>query len=209
MAIAFEGANDGATQSAGTTLSWNHTQVGNLLVVQVLISSGAATVSTITFNSVASDGNVTVSANGWRNYLFWWFNPATGSHAVDITVDTFSFFVGRSASYSGVETTHTPETNTGSSAGATSLTVSVTTTVNDSWLVGVCENHTEQEFAGTGTIMRTDNTQGDGLFDSNGPKTPAGSFSLQATSTNSVPWSGVVAAFAPIVEDVGFLLVKN
>ncbi len=213
MAIAFDAKSDGATFGPGLgPFSYTSQTVasGAILLLEVVFSTVSETVTGATFNGVSCDNSATVTANGWRSTLLWWLTPASGAHTIQITVSGSVTGAMRSTSYTGVDTAVTPVTNTGSSAGATSLTVAVTTTVANSWLMGLFENHTRQEFAGSGVTMRTDTTQGDGLFDSTTPTGATGSKSLTVdTGATSSPWSGIVIAFAPTAGGGGGVFVRS
>lgn len=101
------------------------------------------------------------------------------------------------ASYTGFkQTTPLNTSNKGGSSSTSSQSISVTTTVDNCWLIGFAYTGNTMS-AGTGTTLRGGSVAGIlNVIDSNGPTTPAGSDSLVVTQTASFAGM-IVAAFEP------------
>ncbi len=188
MAIAFDSAS--GANITGTSLTFSHTCSGSdraLLVHYVTDASGDA-VTGITYAGVPMTfiGRVQSPSGRWTG-LYYLAAPATGANNIVVTNSASSYTEANAASYTGVKQTGNPEasaTNTG--AGATSVTGSVTTLSDNAWLVMGGNASAGSHAAGTGTTRRNITLVG-AIFDSNGAKTPTGSYSLQQThaSTNA------------------------
>ena len=204
--IAFVGAADGG--NASTTLTYSYT-VGSgnnrLLVVAAVGGTITDDVSGATYNGVSMTLAVKQNPNGNSSnrwvYLFYLLNPVSGAH--NVVVSGGSFVTSGAADYQNVDQSGQPDatiTNQGTGS-ITTLTTSITTVANNSWPILV-ENGfgSGPPAAGTGLTRRTfDAAFGTyGIFDSNGPVTPAGAYSMTTTrSTASNTISHVVASFKP------------
>lgn len=202
MAIAFDTSVSGGN-SASTSLTWSHTVTGSNSVLEVVTQGNVAGTDDIT--SVTYAGVSLTKIDGVQipsdRYIGLWelINPATGANNVVISF-TGSFMQAHSASYTGVAQSGQPDaSNKGTATSTTSVTVSVTTVADNCWLVGSFGNASSTPLAGTGTTSRQAATAGIALFDSNGAKTPPGSFSLQETFGGSTNLAGIVASIAPFV----------
>lgn len=196
MAIAF----DTATQGSGS--SYSHT-VGSHsnLILFVSVTGGSSftdTITGVTYNSVSMTllGKSEVSGDRW-NYLFYLFNPDTGSNTVDISyTGGGSGAPGSSvaSSYYGVgkQTIDTSVNDYGTDTNG--HTGSVTTTIDGCWLVGAMHVDATPS-AGTGTTFR-----GDRLWDSNGSVGTAGSHSLALTWGGTAGYSFIIASIAPNID---------
>jgi hypothetical protein len=191
MAIAFDAATDGGKVNPATSLTFSHTCTGSLGLLVVGFSGdnfgGADDVSSVTYNSVAMTlaQKITSATGGDRiTYIYYLLGPATGAHNVVITCSSSHLIQGGAVSYTGVKASGQPDATTTnfSSTVATTLTTSLTTANDNSWCVLIHGGYDggSAPTAGAGTTRRTfDGTDGGwGLFDSNGPVTPAGSKSL-------------------------------
>lgn len=212
MAIAFNAAADGGNNgggSAGLTFAYTCGSGNNrLLVVLVLGDTSVNDVTGVTYNGVS----MTLAAppglapggpdNRWL-YLFWLIAPATGTNNVVISASSTHFILGGAADYTGVSQTGQPDATTthAGSGSITSLTTSITTVADNSWAV-LAENNGGglPPTANTGTIRRAVDAAFSawGLFDSNGPVTPPGSFGM--TTDTGLPSNTilhVIASFSP------------
>lgn len=79
---------------------------------------------------------------------------------------------------------------------ATSQTQTLTTIADNCWAVMMCHG---MYTAGTGTTLRIAGDNNSNLFDGNGLKTPAGSYSLQTTNGSSTGYGAIMASFKPYV----------
>lgn len=207
MAIAFDASSDGGLTLAGTSLTWSHTNAGNLLVVGVFGDNVATdptgnVITGVTYNGVAMTevARAADSSDRWA-YQFELLNPASGAHNVVISASTTIAMGGMAVSYSGVKQSGQPDASTtNTTASATSITTSVTTIADNCWTVLVAKVGNSQPAASTGSTQRVSNADGLGLYDSGGLIHPAGSYSMTVTSALAGAWATVMASYAP---DVG------
>lgn len=209
--IAFVNAADGGANGGGggssSPLTFSYT-VGASSTLLVVVCAGDAVSDAITggtYNSVslslAKKQAPTGAGDRW-NYLFFLSSPATGAHNVVVSASSSILIICGAADYSGANTSGQPDA-TVSNAGitGTSLTTSITTVANNSWAVlnGVFTGFATIT-AGAGLTLRVQESTFGGLwalFDSAGPITPAGSYSM--TTNTSFP-NGVThtaASFKP------------
>ena len=103
-----------------------------------------------------------------------------------------------SVSYTGCAQSGQPNANNaGRNPSATSLTVSVTTTVDNCWLIGYYDSSDQSQTVGTNTFFRSGVNGFLGFIDSNGAQTPPGSKSMQITSAVNSEQLMVIAAISP------------
>lgn len=141
----------------------------------------------------------------WQ-YVFYLVNPASGANNVVITALASSVILLGCADYDGAKQSGQPDASDTVSVTATTgnITKALTTVANNSWVILATEgyNSNTAPLAGTGSTRRSfDATLGTwGLFDSNGPVTPAGSYSMSANysgNTSSVGMDGIIVSFSP------------
>ena len=190
MAIAFDAAVGGEDNTAGTSITLSLT-VGSgsdrMLVVGVGtgVTGGIYRVSGVTYNGDAMTqrvGTIAPQAN-FVHGLWYLINPDSGTNNV---VASFSTSASLSwmgaAAYTGVAQTAPEASNSGTGAGTTEVG-SVVSTSDNAWGVMWGVNNGNSISASTGCTERADGVRGS-IFDSNGPKTPAGSISMTFTGTN-------------------------
>lgn len=205
MAIAFDASSKGGNfgSTASGTVSHITTGSNTLMVVVVHTASSANTVSSITYNGTSFTGSLGAVANGSRNTDTWYLiGPATGTHDVVVTVASAGLVAwGYSvATYTGVTQT-SPLDVSGTAAAADPMRVTLTTTVDNCWLIGgACVNGTLAVGSNT-TARGTVNTSLEQfqIVDTNAAQTPTGSYSFGTTGgdTNSGGMSG--GAFKPAI----------
>lgn len=197
-AIAFDAvASD--TALAATSLTFAHTCTGSNLVlgaparVYDLLDTGDDNITGITYNSVALTRVNTEVATNIRTYMYILTAPATGANNLVLSASEASNIYGIAQSYTGCSQTGQPNAeNSDASTSATNLTVSVTTTADNCWLVSGTSNNQggTNPQPGTNTTARYQALTHAG-GDSNAPMTPAGSHS-QNWTTNETPSSGSI-----------------
>ncbi len=209
MTIAFVGAADLGNNGGSGTLSTSYTcgsGSNRLLVVAIQGNTGSDSVTGATYNGNAltlAAKTAPVGGGSRWCYLYYLLGPATGSNTLAITTSA-GFILAGAADYSGVEQSGQPDaTATKQSAtSAASITQSITTTTNNTWVVMTCGGYRGNipPAAGTGSTRRTyDATFGTyGLFDSNAD-VPTGSYSMSADYGGSTDdgITLVMAAFKP------------
>lgn len=208
MAIAYaSSAYDGLNTSAVSTANWT-IDVGSgtdrfLIVAPCCIphSGQADIVTSMTYNGVALTKAISEEPQTSGQWLGIWYlkNPSAGSNTLTINASanwgTGGGIYVHHAVYTGV--TGTPIIDVGSPVDnlTNSITLSVTTTGDNAWLFSTARSiDTGDQVAGTGTTERTDTANSIG--DSNGAKTPTGSYSMGWT-TSGTKLCGIVMAFAP------------
>lgn len=210
MAIAFNSFSSAttATNSGSTTLSFSHTVSGTntiLIVCADLERNLSQTVTGVTYAGVSMVALYAQSFGGGRYSGFYYLiNPTTGANNVVISISATTTFrlIGAATSYSGVSQSGFPDAQgiTDQSAGTvSSISTSVTTTKNNSWLIGAtCVGSAPS--AGTNTTSRGTQIGDDTIImhDSNTAETPPGLYSQNINqSPASFGWQ-FVASMAPV-----------
>jgi hypothetical protein len=206
--MTFDATSLGTFASTVTSLTWNHTCAGSDRLLFVAVSSLAASspVSGITYNGVALTKIAErTSAGGATVELWYLIAPATGTHAVVVSCTSTSL-EGGAASYADAKQSGVPDASVTTAPVATSVTATLTTVADNAWSV-LAVTCGATPAAGTNSTQRQASAFGLGLFDSNGPKTPPGSFAMTATAGGSQNWAAVMASFAPPAFDGGRMLL--
>jgi hypothetical protein len=186
MAIAYDNSTAGG-KSTGTSQTFAHTCTGdNLVIIVGILTVGSDTVSGVTYNGVAMTRVDAQAGGGECGYLYILANPATGANNVVISTSSSVDIYGFAASYTGCAQGGQPDAHAKNSATATSLTAAVNTGVDNCWLVMFARSQSAYTVTGGTTERVNDGTHIYGLFDSNGAKTPAGSYSLGLTFSSTV-----------------------
>lgn len=200
MAIAYDtGVNSSIAVS--TSHTYSHTCTGTDRILFVASWTRGAICTGVTYGGVAltSTGTRVYEAGGDDYFELWYLiNPASGANNVVFSRSASGVVGGSSVSYSGAKQSGQPDAYYGAfqSAGTTH-TGTVTTVADNCWAVMLCRaRDTGVSTAGSGTTRRTNTNGHIQLFDGNSPKTPAGSYSLNA-STSSEPAVIIMASFAP------------
>jgi hypothetical protein len=191
MAIAFDVASFVGNVASPTALS--HTcAVGATLLVAHVRPGGGGTLTGVTYNGVAM--TLINSGVAIDTYSLWYlFNPASGAHNIVATMTGGSVLFVEAASYTG-----TTVTGVDASATSAAAATSVTTIADNCWCVyGSADRTGADPTAVSGCVRRAAAGSGGsmGLFDSNGPKTPAGSTTLTTSASGSIV--GLLASFGP------------
>jgi hypothetical protein len=133
-------------------------------------------ISGITVNGVSATkqevgGSGSECASGWVLA-----NPGAGTYDIVVSFTPTPSLYLHASVYSGVKQTGQPHKETNNQVTG-NLTLTVTTTTDNCWAVIGSKDQANGVTAGSGTTLRgTYNIST--IADSNGPKTPAGSFSL-------------------------------
>lgn len=199
MAIAFDAATSGGTQSSTGPLNFNHTCTGTngLLFVNAFGGDGADVVTGITYNSVAMTfiAKVLGGVNHY-SYLYYLINPATGTNQVSISYSGNHFMSGGAASYTGCDQSSQPDASTTNTGNGTTLSTSLTSIADQCWFILIGANNVGANSAGTGSTARTNTSISWDIFDSNSAQSP-GSYSMAFTPTSSSQLSAIMASFDP------------
>lgn len=201
MAIAVDTTTNpdaGGGSVGASPYTWSHTTSGsNRLLVVLTLTRNGTTPPTVTYNSVSMTQVGTIQlASGDDTYtsFFALTNPTSGSNTISVSFGGTYLRVA-AASYTGVAQSGQPEAQGQSISTATQA---VTTLTDNAWLIGI----TADTAASTNTTNRVTSGGNTGYFiiDSNAPQTPAGSHSLNVTSSTAASLN--VASFAPYVASV-------
>lgn len=214
MAIAFDATSQGQNSGA-TSLTVAHTITGSntALVVGVYDDAGD-TVTGVTCNGVAMTQSRKVQFGNYTKYLYIYtlVAPTTGDIVASRSSSTGVMNL-IAASYTGVLQTGQPEASNGTNypaASQTAITTSVTTATNNAWIIacGVVDNVATPTPNG---VTRRDSgglSGGLALGDTNGPKSPAGAYTVGFDSTSGNQKGGMNGvAFAPIEVATGNALM--
>lgn len=212
FAIAFGAASGAQNIGAVSTTSVAHTITGsNPLLVSGNHNAVNITTTSVKWNTTQTLVQVaTVTQNTRNTDLYYLKAPTTGSFNVDWVigagVTTWSVVTG---SYSGVDQSAPLNTSTTGVVVTTTMTLTVTTTVDNCWLIAQMATGGGSLTVGSGTTFRGTikvNPDQTTLADSNGAKSPAGSYSLICTDAGGTGNSGgVMGAFKPAVASGNFL----
>jgi hypothetical protein len=206
MAIAFDTALHQKVTTQTNTVSITLGASANYLLAFALVfPTETATAPTWNGVSMTQFAQVTSGGLGFVMYGWWLAAPATGTHDL---VSTQSLNVGHTfylmgLSYAGVSQS-APDTSNSFSGTWTSSpqTQILTTSANNCWMATYVLDDQSGLTASTNSTLRSVILDGAvGGFDSNGPITPAGSFSMSQTGTtgSTVAYGAVSAALAPFV----------
>lgn len=213
MAIAFDNVVDLGLTLSGTSLSGNITVSGSNRILRVGcfgdLVSGDATGVKITgvtadaaamnlIAKIAENNGATPGADRWV-YLFELPGIASGSVAVVISASSAIAIGGAAASYNGAAQAGQPDAFTTNFGNNTTITTSLSSIADNCWFSLVAKQSAATPTAGTGATTRVTSTSGIVLMDSNGPKTPAGSYSMTADASLTGDFAIIMASFSPSV----------
>lgn len=133
-----------------------------------------------------------------RAVLYVLANPASGANNIVVTSSDATYRWCASASYTGAAQTGQPDAFNSATTSGTSISVAVITVADNCWVTGFFFNEANTAFtAGANTTRRI--TGFYSMMDTNAAQTPAGSYSIAATWTNSNSGAVCAASFAPSV----------
>lgn len=223
MAIALDAHTAAGVSTTGnpiaTPQTFSHTTgsgSNRLLVVTIAMRGGAGGVITgVTYNGVSMTQVTTEALTGSAHAtIYYLVNPASGSNTVSVahSMTGSTHLVVSATSLTGVDQT-TP-LNVSSKASASSagpMTTSLTTTVDDCWVVDSCAMRTQAGETATMTAAtnRTSRTDSNtlaaglrGLVSTLGPAGVAGSKTMEWTKTLNHDWAIMAAAFTPAASSI-------
>jgi hypothetical protein len=203
MAIAFDAA--ASAKSTSTTVSYTHTVTGsNTLLVVFVTNQNNGGLSSVTIGGNAmtlvdsqSDANIT------NVYAYYYVGATTGTVEVIRNTATATLYVS-STSYTGCKQSGIPDASSKGANTGSPMTGSVTTVLDNCWTAMGAYGGNGGLTAGTGSTERAIQDGAAGHYDSNGPKTPAGSTSMSVTGANlSNNAAYVIFSFPPLVDSGG------
>ncbi|HNG97742.1 MAG TPA: hypothetical protein PLW93_05710, partial [Candidatus Absconditabacterales bacterium] len=159
MAIAIDTTTTpGSRVNAGTTMTVSHTCTGTDRAIVVNVGTDGNKVSGVTYAGVSLTLVGSYTADGAGNGTTCWVlaNPASGANNVVITTSSSATIMCQIASYTGVDQgSPVGSSVTNGPTTTTSFTQTVTTTVNNSWLVMCGKGRSGNTLtAGSNTFIR-------------------------------------------------------
>jgi hypothetical protein len=196
--------------NATTSNTWSHTTSGTnrLLIVGVQFATGTDISGVPTYNgtSMTLAGSYSLSGSVFNNtYIYYLIAPTTGAHNVVINnTGGANYIYAASASYTGVaQVSPSDLSGAASPTTGTSLSTSLTTTVDNDWIIGYFSGGTSGAAlsAGSNTTFRTSPTGGswNNIGDTNAAQTPAGAHSIAVSAAGSEKLGIYALAIKPYV----------
>lgn len=206
MAIARDNAAKIGAATGSTGLSGAYTCTGTNLVLLAFAERDNANVQTCTYNSVSmtlvGSFAYNVGSGGRFMDVFILAAPATGSNtlASSGTGSTYRALFGMS--YTGVNQVSTADnSNSNSTSGVSSLTVSLTPVASNCWIVGMAMDDNGGTMTATNSSVINGSASANPgganiMFDTNG--TASGSTTMGASSTVAGGFGIAVVSIAPV-----------
>jgi hypothetical protein len=200
-AIALDTSVNGG-QVTGTSLTWSHTCTGSNLILFVSTvdgTGGSSNITGVTYAGVAMTKigtGVQVSGDRWIE-LWYLIAPTTGANNVVVSANTSVYMHGISASYTGASQTGQPDASNAATGTGVTATVNVVTAADNCWTVTTAKSGGGSTISGgTNDTLR----QSSGQImqgDSNGPLSPAGTYTMTASISVTKAWAIISASFSP------------
>lgn len=191
MAIAYDTSTANAFTASATSTTFSHTCTGSDLILWVGVSiRPTRTISSVTYNGVTMTQSGNNSFTGAvDNYLYYLVNPATGANDVVVTQSASDTFNTCSISFTGASQSVQPDaTSEVNSTTTTSFSQSVTSVADNTAAViyGDAASGSALTAGANTTIVNQPEVLFTGAFllRSTADKTPAGTFTLAATSAS-------------------------
>lgn len=200
---AYAGFNGAAVSTVNYTVDVGSGTDRFLIVAPLCVpNSGTADILTsITYNGTNLTKAISEEPQTSGQWIGIWYlkNPSSGSNTLTLNASanwgTGGGLYTHWACYTGVTGTPIIDVGTAKDELDNSITLDLTTTGDNAWLYSTTRSiDTGDQIAGAGTTERTDTANSTG--DSNGAKTPTGSYSMGWTTSGS-KLCGIVIAFAP------------
>lgn len=204
MAIAVDATSQGQSVAGSTSYTLSHTCSGSdrILWVQVGNSTANDTITGVTYGGTAmtlvKKAGGSSSGKYW-NYLYYLVAPATGANNIVASASSGSYIIVRGVSYTGASQTGVPDSSPDATTNSTTTsdTLSTTTVADNCWiLMAVAGQRAISASTGSNYRIGDANTQWQ-IFDTNGAKSPAGSYSMSVTYAAAVWEVCIMASFAP------------
>lgn len=207
--ISFDASTNGGS-TTGTSLSFSHTCSGNNRVLFVATVTDTANntdyITGVTYNGVAMSQVGTFSSPGLGGVeLYILVNPASGVNTVTVSLSSSVTIYAVASSYTGALQSGQPDaTNQTATDPTTTLSVNTSTVADNCWIIscaGRKAGSTANITAGTGVTSRQINSFV-AIGDSNGPKTPAGTYSSAWDMDASTGISVITASVSPFPDSL-------
>ena len=205
MAIAYVGAAEVDSSGASTTHTLSVTPSGNFMLIGFNSSDATDTITSVVFNTSETCTRVDEVLNiaGASSFLYYIENPTNTT--ADIVITSSASITCRPIIawwYSGADGGFT-DSNTGSADPASTLSVAVTPSDDNSWVAGFFGTPGQTAATATsGSTKRNPGNQRGLAVDHNAAITPPASTSVGVDGTSN-GYLGIVAAFSPTAGAVG------
>lgn len=203
-----------ASQLNGTSLSFNSPNISgdNTILFVAVYGIRANGINTPTHNGTAMALVQSVQSVETNRKLGLWalVNPTPGVNTISVSITPDSFtphgILAHAFYYKNTAQVGFPDASAASKGNSiTSITDDVTTTTDNAWVISVGGETGASGAIATGTgVTQRGSTIGDGsndstlaVGDSNGPISPAGTYSMTYTASSSGSLGIVMAAVAP------------
>lgn len=204
MAIAFDNAAYLGIGTGVSSFSASYTTSGSdrILHVGVFVTGngGSDVLTSATYAGVSLTRINTQVVNFENIYLYELVAPASGANNVVISFSApiGGIVIADAISHTGAAQSTQPDAqNTGTATG-TSLSTSVTTTADNCWMIMYARSSVSDQTPAAGTTFRSGINNTLAMYDSNGPDTPPGSFSLGVTVGSSQVLAQNVLSISPV-----------
>jgi hypothetical protein len=189
-----------------TSLTWAHTVTGTNPALVVSGHTGIYATNPITGityagNAMTSVGAQATGVNQW--VVLYQITGTTGTNNIVISSSPSIALLGGAVSYTGVDQSSPVDVHGGSSLTSTNVVQSLTTSVDNAWLVGAITAN--RALTPTASSTYRDSCCGNGLYDTNGPQTPAGSYSVGATQSDTTVSAIYALALKPAAAGVAII----
>ena len=206
MAIAFDAVTTSAVWSSVTSITFSHTCTwSNRILFVATANNGWVNITWVTYNWVAMTQISTSISNGAPSKMYLWYliAPATWANNVVVTASASCSMIAEVSSYTWAKQSWQPDSSVQNWPTTTTSWTQTTTTVADNcWIIMAGMWRTGNAVtAWSNTFVRAPVEillAGMFLADTNGLQTPAGSKSLNVTSS-SQEFTGIMASFSPFV----------
>lgn len=211
--IAFDAVSTGVAFGLSSSVTVSHTCTGNDRILFVAVhlqnTADADILEGVTYNGIAMTQGIKIfhqlspSNVATEEYIYYLINPNSGTHNIVATTSTpfDSLLRIQNASYTNVNQTIVPTFNSFGPTISATETLSLTTTVDFSWIFGFFNQMglSGPVTAQAGTTIRTQ-TGTTAIGDSGTYISPAGATSIGVTYTGSAVWTGLTAIIKPLIE---------
>lgn len=194
MAIAFNAKTQQKVSSPNLTNTFSHTTPAtDPILFGACSNENAGAVSACVWNTTETLTEVNAGQGTLHLFVLAAPTPSTTANMVFTRAGTANDFHAWALSYTGAKQSAQPDAQ----SSAASLTGTVTTVDDNSWGIMVARADNAGLAPSTNSTERStpDGYDAWGVFDTNGPKTPAGSLSMVCTGGGGV--SNVMASFSP------------
>lgn len=192
MAIAYDSwSSTSGSSVTSTTHSHTFSWTNRIAVVYVWTQNSTDILSSVTVawnNATLISNQVAAWPNPYYMYAHYYIAPPTGSQNIVVTFSSSSTFWIHATSYTWVAQTWQPNvSNTWTNNPSTTLSISATSTLDNCWFIWWFRSYSWSSSITfwTDTIRVNPLPNNFILWDSNWPKTPAGSKTMTMTA-----WSG-------------------